>query len=94
MPQSWQSPLAGGLILPCWSALCAALETLPRLAGSGSTSSRCTLVRTLGRPDGGFIAKWYGDPAGAGHTPEAIDAMCREFLRLSREHASRRAGEA
>ena len=52
------------------------------------------LVRTLGRPDGGFIAKWYGDPAGAGHTPEAIDAMCREFLRLSREHASRRAGEA
>lgn len=45
------------------------------------------LVATLGRPRGGFIAKWYGDPAGAGHRPEAIDAMCQEFLRLSREHA-------
>jgi hypothetical protein len=47
------------------------------------------LVTTLGRPDGGFIAKWYGDPIGAGHRPEAIDAMCEEFLRLSRAHGSR-----
>lgn len=44
------------------------------------------LVRELGRPAGGFIAKWYGDPTGAGHRPEAIEAMCREFLRLSQAH--------
>lgn len=41
------------------------------------------LVTTLGRPNGGFIAKWYSDPAGAGHRQEAIDAMCQEFARLS-----------
>jgi hypothetical protein len=41
------------------------------------------LTRTLGRPTGGFIPKWYGDPAGAGHRPEAIEAMCREFLAIS-----------
>jgi len=34
---------------------------------------------------GGFIPKWYGDPKGAGHTQEAIEVMCREFLRLSEE---------
>jgi len=43
------------------------------------------MVRTLGRPDGGFISKWYSDPAGAGHTAEAIEAMCDEFVKLSRE---------
>jgi hypothetical protein len=47
------------------------------------------LVSALGRSNGGFIAKWYGDPAGAGHRQEAIDAMCAEFLSLSREHAGR-----
>ena len=41
------------------------------------------LVRLLGRPEGGFIAKWYGDPVGAGHRQEAIDAMCEEFLAIS-----------
>jgi len=41
------------------------------------------MVKLLGRPDGGFIAKWYGDPDGAGHRPEAIDAMCQEFLKIS-----------
>ena len=40
------------------------------------------MVRHLGRPNGGFIAKWYPDPAGAGHRPEAIAAMCEEFLNL------------
>jgi uroporphyrinogen decarboxylase len=45
------------------------------------------MVKTLGRPEGGFIAKWYPDPAGAGHRPEAIDAMCDEFLKISREHS-------
>jgi len=43
------------------------------------------LVTTLGRPAGGFLPKWYGDPKGAGHTQGAIDAMCQEFLRLSDE---------
>ena len=46
------------------------------------------LVRTLGRPNGGFIAQWYGDPAGAGHRPEAVAAMCEEFLELSRRHGA------
>jgi hypothetical protein len=44
------------------------------------------MVAHLGRPEGGFIAKWYSDPAGAGHTPEAIEAMCDEFVKISREH--------
>lgn len=41
------------------------------------------MVKHLGKPNGGFIAKWYGDPIGAGHSPEAIDAMCEEFLKIS-----------
>jgi uroporphyrinogen decarboxylase len=41
------------------------------------------MVWLLGRREGGFIPKWYGDPAGAGHRQEAIDAMCEEFLRIS-----------
>ena len=45
------------------------------------------MVKALGRPKGGFIARWYSDPVGAGHRPEAIDAMCEEFLRLSAERA-------
>ncbi len=40
------------------------------------------MVNCLGRPNGGFIAKWYSDPVGAGHRQEAIDAMCQEFLDL------------
>jgi hypothetical protein len=43
------------------------------------------MVDLLGRPEGGFIPRWYTDPVGAGHRQEAIDAMCEEFLRLSRE---------
>ncbi|HOZ45249.1 MAG TPA: uroporphyrinogen decarboxylase family protein [Candidatus Hydrogenedentes bacterium] len=45
------------------------------------------LVDTLGRTEGGFMARWYGDPVGAGHTREAIDAMCDEFLAISAERA-------
>lgn len=41
------------------------------------------LAGTLGRPEGGFIAKAYGDRAGAGHSQEALDAMCQEFVKLS-----------
>jgi uroporphyrinogen decarboxylase len=47
------------------------------------------MVTHLGRPNGGFIAKWYSDPAGAGHTAEAIEAMCDEFVRLSRSRSAR-----
>ena len=44
----------------------------------------CRKMKTaLGRPEGGFVAKWYGDPKGAGHRPEAIEAMCEEFVRIS-----------
>lgn len=42
------------------------------------------MVDLLGRPNGGFIPRWYGDPVGAGHRPEAIDVMCEEFLKLGR----------
>ncbi len=45
------------------------------------------MVRAFARPDGGFIAKWYSDPAGAGHRPEAVAAMSEEFLRLSSDFA-------
>ena len=48
------------------------------------------MVRLLGRREGGFIAGYYADPAGAGHTPEAIDAMADEFLRISEEMQRRR----
>jgi uroporphyrinogen decarboxylase len=45
-----------------------------------------SMARLLGRPAGGFIPRWYTDPAGAGHRKEALDAMCQEFLAISREH--------
>ena len=50
------------------------------------------LVTTLGRPEGGFVAQWYGDPAGAGHRQEAIEAMSEEFVRLSLAHGALAAG--
>jgi len=40
------------------------------------------MVKTLGSEKGGFIADWYADPKGAGHSKEAIHAMCDEFLAL------------
>ena len=40
------------------------------------------LFEKLATPHGGFIAQWYGDPKGAGHSQEAIDTMCKEFLTL------------
>lgn len=43
------------------------------------------MVDLLGRPEGGFIPRWYSDPVGAGHRQEAIEAMCEEFLKISRE---------
>ena len=41
------------------------------------------MVQLLSRPEGGFLARWYSDPVGAGHTQGAIDAMCEEFLKIS-----------
>jgi len=43
------------------------------------------MVEHLGRPEGGFMPRWYGDPVSAGHRPEAVDAMCEEFLKINRE---------
>lgn len=40
------------------------------------------MFEKLATPRGGFIAQWYGDPKGAGHSQEAIDVMCKEFLTL------------
>lgn len=36
----------------------------------------------LATENGGFIAGWYADPVGAGHSQENIDAMCDEFVKL------------
>ncbi|MCK5156867.1 MAG: hypothetical protein KAQ69_10570 [Spirochaetales bacterium] len=38
-----------------------------------------SLVKKLGTQKGGFIAKYYSDPIGAGHTEEAVAAMCDGF---------------
>lgn len=43
------------------------------------------MVELLGRKDGGFIPRWYTDPVGAGHSPEALRVMCEEFLKISKE---------
>ncbi|MEA1996115.1 MAG: uroporphyrinogen decarboxylase family protein [Gemmatimonadota bacterium] len=40
------------------------------------------MAACLGKPEGGFIPKWYSDPVGAGHSRDAIAAMCDEFLRI------------
>ncbi len=43
------------------------------------------MANLLGRPKGGFIPRWYEDPKGAGHTQEALDVMCDEFLKMNSE---------
>ncbi len=50
---------------------------------------RC-MVQCLSKREGGFIPKWYPDPVGAGHRPEAIEAMCEEFMRISADWARQR----
>ncbi len=45
------------------------------------------MASLLCTPNGGFIPRWYSDPVGAGHTKEALDAMCREFIKISEEFA-------
>jgi len=39
------------------------------------------MIKHLSRPEGGFIAGYYSDPTAAGHSPEAIEAMCDEFMK-------------
>ncbi len=39
----------------------------------------------LGTDRGGLIPRWYTDPVGAGHDWEKINAMCQEFLAISKE---------
>ena len=48
------------------------------------------LVSTLGTEKGGFIAMFYSDPKGAGHTDAAVAAMCEEFMRIDAEIAEGR----
>ncbi len=40
------------------------------------------MFKKLSTPAGGFIAGYYGDPVGAGHSSEAIKVMCGEFIKL------------
>ncbi len=40
------------------------------------------MFRKLATPSGGFIAGYYADPVGAGHSPEAVKAMLDEFMKL------------
>ncbi len=39
----------------------------------------------LATPQGGLMPRWYSDPQGAGHRPEAISVMCDEFLKINQE---------
>ena len=41
------------------------------------------MAQTLGTPEGGFIPRWYSDPKGAGHTSQAVEAMCQEFVQIA-----------
>ncbi|MBL8025764.1 MAG: hypothetical protein JNL74_05105 [Fibrobacteres bacterium] len=41
------------------------------------------MASMLSTGKGGFIAKVYGDIRGAGHRPEAVAAMCDEFVKIS-----------
>ena len=51
------------------------------------------MVKWLYTPLGGLIPRWYSDPQGAGHRPEAIAAMCEEFLQINREKFSQSADD-
>ena len=51
------------------------------------------MVECLGSPEGGFIPKWYSDPAGAGHSRDAIRTMCEEFLAISKKKSEYRSQE-
>ncbi len=44
------------------------------------------MVRLLGTPKGGFIAKNYSDWVGAGHSMDAVRAMAEEFADISKNY--------
>lgn len=44
------------------------------------------MFEKLGSTKGGFIAKFYGDPIGAGHTEASLEAMFDEFTKISQKH--------
>ena len=44
------------------------------------------MFQKLGSTKGGFIAKFYGDPIGAGHSEEALEAMFSEFEKISKTY--------
>jgi len=46
------------------------------------------MVKFLGTPEGGLMGRWYADPAAVGHSPEAINAMCDEFIRIGNKTPS------
>jgi hypothetical protein len=48
------------------------------------------LNHAFNRNNGGFIPRWYGDPKGAGHRPEALQAQAEEFTKIVK--ASQAAG--
>jgi len=59
------------------------IQTVMTCGTTDEIRSYCRrMVKLLGTAKGGFIPKWYNDPAGAGHRQEALDAMCEEFLKL------------
>ncbi len=39
------------------------------------------MIKHLARPEGGFVAGYYGDRKAAGHTDQAVEAMCDEFMK-------------
>lgn len=43
------------------------------------------MVKHLSKPEGGFIPRWYFDSKGAGHSDEAVNTMCSEFLKIKDE---------
>lgn len=42
------------------------------------------MATVLPSKEGGFIAGYYIDPVGAGHSPAAVEAMCEEFMKIGR----------
>ena len=45
------------------------------------------LNKSFNRDNGGFIPRWYTDPTGAGHRPEALAAMSEEFVKIVEANA-------
>ena len=62
------------------------IQLMMKMDGLAGVRSYCRkMSECLGTKEGGFIPRWYTDPAGVGHTKDYIDAMCEEFLLISRE---------